>query len=298
MKKIISLLALVCLICSMFPISAFASSETEYIKAKDKFDSRIWYSDSRTKDALERLMMGSLQYYDSNGELTGGGVAINLLGGTIDIYDDLLLNESTGYQFRDGTIRCHNCRAFSINCDETSLELLNITIIDGEADGENYSENGYGGAIFVDGADCIIIGENCTIKNCHAEYGGAIAVSGHDCTISGITFKGNKAEDNGGTDLYVYWGDCRMNNCTFNSSSPNAHITADTYFDGCNITKEKCIGDLHQVFITNPTASILSVGYPEIVYGIGGLAVGFFAAMLIFRKKKVAVSSTSTDDEE
>ena len=52
--------------------------------------------------------------------------------------------------------------------------------------------------------------------------------------------------------------------------------------------------------ITTPenTASILSVGYPEIVYGIGGLAVGFFAAMLIFRKKKVAVSSTSTDDEE
>ena len=46
------------------------------------------------------------------------------------------------------------------------------------------------------------------------------------------------------------------------------------------------------------TGSILSQGYPEIVYGIGGLAVGFFAAMLIFRKKKVAVSSTAADDEE
>lgn len=46
------------------------------------------------------------------------------------------------------------------------------------------------------------------------------------------------------------------------------------------------------------TASILSQGYPEIVYGIGGLAIGFFAAMLIFRKKKVAVSSTAADDEE
>ena len=33
--------------------------------------------------------------------------------------------------------------------------------------------------------------------------------------------------------------------------------------------------------------SIISHGYPEIVYGIGGLAVGFFAGMFIFRKKKL-----------
>jgi hypothetical protein len=46
------------------------------------------------------------------------------------------------------------------------------------------------------------------------------------------------------------------------------------------------------------TSSVISQGYPEIVFGIGGLAVGFFAAMLIFRKKKVVVSSASADDEE
>ena len=45
------------------------------------------------------------------------------------------------------------------------------------------------------------------------------------------------------------------------------------------------------------TASIISNGYPEILYGIGGLAVGFIAAMLIFRKKKVAVSSTADHEE-
>ena len=56
--------------------------------------------------------------------------------------------------------------------------------------------------------------------------------------------------------------------------------------------------DCGMVVGTSATGSILSQGYPEIVYGIGGLAVGFIAAMLIFRKKKVAVSSTSTDDEE
>ena len=48
----------------------------------------------------------------------------------------------------------------------------------------------------------------------------------------------------------------------------------------------------------NGLGSILSEGYPEIVFGVGGLAVGFFAAMLIFRKKKTAVSSASAENEE
>ena len=49
---------------------------------------------------------------------------------------------------------------------------------------------------------------------------------------------------------------------------------------------------------TKLTGSILSHGYPEIVFVVGGLAVGLIAAMLIFRRKKVAASSTSADDEE
>ena len=138
------------------------------------------------------------------------------------------------------------------------------------------------------------------IENCYARYGGAIAVCGHDCKIANIIFQSNTGIDNGGNDLYVYWGDCRVNDCTFDKEQEGAaaYITADTYFTGCNITKDMCVGDVHQVYITNPTASMLSVGYPEIVYGIGGLAVGFFAAMLIFRKKKVSVSSTAAEDKE
>ena len=45
------------------------------------------------------------------------------------------------------------------------------------------------------------------------------------------------------------------------------------------------------------TASMLSHGYPEIVYGIGGLAMGFLAAALIFRKKKTAVSGADSADK-
>ena len=143
--------------------------------------------------------------------------------------------------------------------------------------------------------------ENDPMSNVEVtRYGGAIAVCGHDCKIESIIFQSNTGIDNGGNDLYVYWGDCRVNGCTFDIDKEGAvaNITADTYFNGCNITKDMCVGDLHQVFITNSTASMLSVGYPEIVCGIGGLAVGFIAAMLIFRKKKVAVSSTAADDEE
>ena len=48
----------------------------------------------------------------------------------------------------------------------------------------------------------------------------------------------------------------------------------------------------------NSMAFMLSDGYPEIVFGVGGLAVGFFAAMLIFRKKKTALSSAAAEDDE
>ena len=38
--------------------------------------------------------------------------------------------------------------------------------------------------------------------------------------------------------------------------------------------------------ITFGPGAVISQGHPEIVFGIGGLVVGFFTAMLIFRKKK------------
>ena len=87
------------------------------------------------------------------------------------------------------------------------------------------------------------------------------------------------------------------------------HCLHETYDNGaCTVCGKACENEFHNgkytcpdcgmVADTTATGSILSHGYPEIVYGIGGLAVGFLVAMFIFRKKKVAVSSTSTDDEE
>lgn len=101
MKKIISLLALVCLICCMFPVSAFAFSETEYIR--DGQSTGIWYSNPATKEALDKCVIYVAPKQSK--------VTVNLNNETIDIYDDLLLADSYWYDFYSGTIRCHNCRA-------------------------------------------------------------------------------------------------------------------------------------------------------------------------------------------
>lgn len=87
------------------------------------------------------------------------------------------------------------------------------------------------------------------------------------------------------------------------------HCLHETYDNGaCTVCGKACENEFHNgkytcpvcgmVADTTATGSILSQGYPEIVYGIGGIAVGVVATLLISRKKKVAVSSTAADDEE
>ena len=222
MKKIISLLALVCLICCMFPISAFASSDIEYIQNGQH--TGIWYSNPATKEALDKCVI----YVDSK----QSRVTADLNHETIDIYDDLLLANSYLYDFRFGTIRCHNCRAFNLYEDNIKLYLSDMCIEGGRAICPDDNDYGYGGAIYVDGAGCKIVDtrqqvkalmlylrdpENASvithsyIEDCYAdEYGGAIAVCGHDCTIESLTFRSNTGYNNGGNDLYVYWGDCHL----------------------------------------------------------------------------------------
>ena len=59
-----------------------------------------------------------------------------------------------------------------------------------------------------------------------------------------------------------------------------------------------CTGcDYQEEFVT-ATASTISHSYPEIVYGICGIAIGVVATLLISRKKKSTVSSTSAGDKE
>ena len=59
-----------------------------------------------------------------------------------------------------------------------------------------------------------------------------------------------------------------------------------------------CTGcDYQEEFVT-ATASTISHGYPEIVYAIGGIAIGVVATLLISHKKKATVSSTSAGDKE
>ena len=310
MKKIVSILLGLFLLLALTPMIAFASSDIEYIR--EGIHTGIWYSNPDTKKALD------------NCELTikGGGkhrsdLVFNLKSSTIDLYDDLLLtgyhdekddNPPYQYYFEHGTIRCHNCRAFNLYENNIWINLTDIHIEDGRAICNDDYDYGYGGAIYVDGAGCAIvdthsgswvrgliyINSHSYIEDCYAdEHGGAIAVCGHNCTINGLTFNSNTGYNNGGNDLYVYWGNCHVNGCTFDKAQQGAaaNITANTYFDGCNITKKMCIGDLHQVFITNPVASMLSVGNAGIIIGIVSFVTVFFVAILILKKKKASSMS-------
>ena len=49
---------------------------------------------------------------------------------------------------------------------------------------------------------------------------------------------------------------------------------------------------------TKTTGSAISQGHPEIVFGIGGLAVGFLAAMLIFRKRNSTPATAKDKADE
>ena len=66
-------------------------------------------------------------------------------------------------------------------------------------------------------------------------------------------------------------------------------------------TVTTCTGcDYYEEVVNQPTAtgSIISQGYPEIIYAIGGVAIGVIVTLLISRKKKTAVSSASAENEE
>ena len=92
-------------------------------------------------------------------------------------------------------------------------------------------------------------------------------------------------------------------------TSCGIHCLHETYDNGaCTVCGKACENEFHNgkytcpdcgmVADTTATGSILSHGYPEIVYGICGIAIGVVATLLISRKKKVAVSSMAADDEE
>lgn len=81
----------------------------------------------------------------------------------------------------------------------------------------------------------------------------------------------------------------------------------------CTVCGHECENEFHNGVYTCPdcgmefdpsagnpsvTGTILSQGYPEIIYAIGGIAIGVVATLLISRKKKATVSSTSAGNKE
>ena len=100
-------------------------------------------------------------------------------------------------------------------------------------------------------------------------------------------------------EISDYYGIVKDFNFTISGLEPGEYSITNVKFYG-----DSCYEDAEIPFsgscIVEGTGlgSVLSEGYPEIIYGIGGLAVGFVAAMFIFRRKKVAVSSADSEEDE
>ena len=200
--------------------------------------------------------------------LDGDYVRLQLRGVTIENGNANCENDD-GEMGYGGAIYMDGAHCSVIDLPETTFEKyfndegvkarekagVDDTIKDTSTLDSNSIPTGNGSMLFVNTAT------HSYIENCQARYGGAIAVCGHDCTIGGLIFKSNTGLNNGGNDLYVYWGDCKVKQCTFDKDREGAaaHITADTYFEGCNITKKMCVGDVHQVFISNPVYERVSI---------------------------------------
>ena len=179
------------------------------------------------------------------------------------------------------------------NCNETIPQgTCSILFIDGNAKGT--IENG----------------KTVTMENGHLSIHGTLVIDGKldgtveyigDCTGSMILGK------NGGFQLTFTGDSASYYAQRFIDQLKNSNILYEESTDDSGnivISSHKyeliiaCTGcDYQEEFVT-ATASTISHGYPEIVYGICGIAIGVVATLLISRKKKATVSSTAAEDKE
>ena len=88
----------------------------------------------------------------------------------------------------------------------------------------------------------------------------------------------------------------RENGVTFKGEGTCSHLYCFVC-DSCNKSLTK--SDLLQIWNSNgATASTLSEGNLAIITAVAGVAFGFLAAMVIFKKKKPALASSENTDEE
>ena len=166
-------------------------------------------------------------------------------------------------------------------------------------------EIGSDGNVCIDDGKSYIISKTCGINNLEIKSGKLTIAQGVSVIVAKQFYGDKRAQ----VDV---WG-----NLTFSllaSCTPTKlkqiealnYVEHDFHNGVCTACGYVCKNPFHSgtcpdcgmVADTTATGSILSHGYPEIVYGIGGIAIGVVVTLLISRKKKVAVSSTSADTEE
>ena len=167
------------------------------------------------------------------------------------------------------------------NCNETIPQCTcSILFIDGNAKGN--IENG----------------KTVTMENGHLTVHGTLVIDGKlDGTIEYIgECAGSIILDKNGCFQLIFTGDyacyyaqrfiglLQNGNVLYEESTDDSgNIVISSHKHELYIACTGC--DYHEELVKG-TGSTISKGSLEIVYGIGGLAVGFIAAMFIFRKKK------------
>ena len=250
MKKIISILlcaAMLSVYLTVFSVPAMALN-----------------NDSLIRDALENVKAGDTINISGN-EPYDIFEQVDMFGG-IEIKVPCTINIEAC--FFNATSYCDDV-LFYVNADDVTLNFKNCRFYTEKTDNR-------GAAIYVNGKNCVINGNNSTEFNTcstSARYGGAIYVNKTGCRIRGCRFKKCCAAWYGGA-IYVADRDCVITNCTFNdckASGVNSFVYSwkeDTIIvDGAYCNTANCpyctLLKSEQYYGADKTTNRLSPAYPE-----------------------------------
>ncbi len=254
MKKIIGIIfaAILCAVTtlSFLPTDTKAAELRTHDISQIEFDLRndylpIFYMDKneKVKDESKYVYSYCSGLYETINAMTPESdgryyLYVPLNGHTIGTVYEMEIPDNVTIKFANGTIDCTGrCRAFYLYGDNVNLILDDVTIKNGNATNQavsDWSPTDRGGAIYVDGAYCSIIGRNGSIiRDSSSSYtGGGIEIDGHYCTVDNILFDNCTAQYGGA--IYVYWSFSKIKDCAFRKNCKGSNGGNYVYADHGN----------------------------------------------------------------
>lgn len=301
MKKIISLLLALLMLAGLLSTAAFAADkemtdviEFEVVESKTSNSGLFTLT---TNDVDQEGWYGGNKWHTLTVSALKNSIMITrleiVLGFNASTYGDAHLSSGVRKEsetWEDGksvTVMDINSPSFSIDGDDTKswTQYKDIKIYYKCAT-HDYDENNI----------CRI----CNQSKCDNE--GHNYDANHVCTVCKKTIceaEGHSLDN----------GFCKF--CDYFDETKHEHIFDDN--NECRCGKSKCDVNGHNYVsvllceccgeqapegYVPDSGSALSKGYPEIVFAVGGMAIGVIATLLISRKKKKSAGSASAGDKE